>query len=256
VPLKRLKNKKFIPSGAMNLIFDIGNSGTKMAIYDGSKKITSFRSRDFSCEKLEKRLSAFHIDRAIVSSTRTIPEYVVDLLTMQIPYLHILTPDSKLPFRIDYETPETLGTDRIAAAAGAYSLFPGKKTLIIDAGSAITIDFLSGRVFRGGNISPGVSMRFRALHRFTVKLPLVQPQEKYSSPGRNTVEAINAGVINGVVYEINEYIRTFKIKHTGLNVILAGGDGGLIVKKIKHRVTYLPDIVIDGLNFILEYNAK
>jgi type III pantothenate kinase len=99
-------------------------------------------------------------------------------------------------------------------------------------------------------------MRFRALHKFTGKLPLATTAEKFSSPGRNTIEAITAGVINGLVYEINEYIRTFLEKHAGLEVILTGGDGGYLKDRINYRVTYMPDIVTDGLNYILEYNAK
>ncbi|MCX6328750.1 MAG: type III pantothenate kinase, partial [Bacteroidia bacterium] len=106
------------------------------------------------------------------------------------------------------------------------------------------------------NISPGLSMRFRALHRFTGKLPLASTTEKYSSPGKNTLESITAGVINGLIYEINEYIRTFEKKCTNFKVILTGGDSGYLKEKIDYKVTYLPDIVIDGLNYILEYNAK
>ena len=241
----------------MNLIFDIGNSGTKMAVFDGNEKVTAFRTREFSCEKLAAKLAKYPTDKAIICSVRHMPEFIWDLLTLNIPYVHKLTNESRLPFSIEYETPDTLGPDRIAAAAGAYAMFPGKKILIIDAGSAITIDLLAGKSFKGGNISPGINMRFRALHRFTGKLPLVHfSQEKYSSPGRNTIEAISAGVINGVLYEINEYIRTFEKKYKGLEVIIAGGDGGYIRSKINHKVTYMPDIVIDGLNYILEYNAK
>jgi type III pantothenate kinase len=240
----------------MNLIFDIGNSSTKLALFDKKKKIISLRTRHFSCEKLEKTIAQYDIDKAIVSSVRDTPEFIIDLATHGIPYVHLLSHKSRLPFKIEYETPETLGPDRIAAVAGAFSLFPGKKVLIIDAGSAVTYDFLSGKTYKGGNISPGLSMRFRALHRFTRKLPLAATAEKFSSPGRNTIEAITAGVINGLIYEINEYIRTFVKKHVDLKVILTGGDSGYLKDRISYRVTYMPDIVIDGLNYILEYNAK
>jgi type III pantothenate kinase len=240
----------------MNLIFDIGNSSTKLALFDKKKKIISLRTRHFSCEKLEKTIAQYDIDKAIISSVRDTPEYIIDLATHGIPYVHVLSHKSRLPFKIEYETPETLGPDRIAAVAGAFSLFPGKKVLIIDAGSAVTYDFLSGKTYKGGNISPGLSMRFRALHRFTRKLPLAGTAEKFSSPGRNTIEAITAGVINGLIYEINEYIRTFVKKHVDLKVILTGGDSGYLKDRIGYRVIYMPDIVIDGLNYILEYNAK
>jgi type III pantothenate kinase len=240
----------------MNLIFDIGNSSTKLALFDKKKKIISLRTRHFSCEKLEKTIAQYDIDKVIVSSVRDTPDYIIDLATHGIPYVHVLSHKSRLPFKIEYETPETLGPDRIAAVAGAFSLFPGKKVLIIDAGSAVTYDFLSGKTYKGGNISPGLSMRFRALHRFTRKLPLAATAEKFSSPGRNTIEAITAGVTNGLIYEINEYIRTFVKRHVDLKVILTGGDSGYLKDRISYRVKYMPDIVIDGLNFILEYNAK
>jgi type III pantothenate kinase len=240
----------------MNLIFDIGNSSTKMAVFDGMEKITVFRSKEFSCEKLEKKMGSYDIDKAIISSVRNTPEYIIDLLSVNIPFVHILSHKSRLPFKIDYDTPDTLGTDRIAAVAGAFNLYPEADILIIDAGSAITFDFLSGSTYKGGNISPGLTMRFRALHKFTGKLPLVSPADNYSFPGRNTVDAISAGVITGVLYEINEYIRTFEKKHTGFKIVLTGGDSDYLKDKIDFQTTYLPDIVIEGLNYILEYNAK
>jgi len=240
----------------MNLIFDIGNSSTKMAVFNGHEKVTVFRSKEFSCEKLEKKLSRYKIDKAIISSVRNTPDYIYDLLTVNIPEVHILSHKSRLPFKIEYDTPETLGSDRIAAVAGANNLFPGADILVIDAGTAITYDFMSSDIYKGGNISPGLNMRFKALHKFTGKLPLVSPTVNYSFPGRNTTDAIAAGVITGVIYEINEYIRTFEKKQTEFKIVLTGGDSGYIKDKINHSYIYVPDIVIDGLNYILEYNAK
>ena len=240
----------------MNLVFDIGNSSTKLAVFNEGEKITVFRSRDYSCEKLDKKLSVYKIDRAIISSVKEIPEFIIDLLSVNIPFVHILSHKSKLPFKNEYETPETLGTDRIAAVAGAYNIFPGEKILVIDAGTAITFDFLSGNSYKGGNISPGLRMRFKALNRFTGKLPLLTPESEYLFPGKNTAGAITGGVISGMIYEINEYIRTFEEKHSEAKVVLTGGDGEFFKDKIDKRHVYMPDIVIDGLNFILEYNAK
>ncbi|MBN2632139.1 MAG: type III pantothenate kinase [Bacteroidales bacterium] len=240
----------------MNLIFDIGNTSTKVAVFDGRGKIISIRTKVFSCERLEKLLGHYPLDKAIISTVRNIPDFVIDLATRGIPHVHILSYRSKLPFKNHYKTPETLGPDRIAAVAGAVEAFPGSNILIIDAGSAVTYDFIYGKTFRGGNISPGLSMRFRALHRFTGKLPLGATAERYHSPGRNTHEAITAGVINGLIFEINEYIRTFHERYPGLKVILTGGDSGYLKDRLACKITYMPDIVIDGLNFILEYNAK
>ena len=239
----------------MNLIVDIGNSSTKLAVYEGREKLSVSRIDELSCEELEKELSGFKIKRAIVSSVKKLPPFISDLFFTNIPFVHILSHKSKLPFRIEYDTPETLGTDRIAAVAGAFSLFRGADILVIDAGTAITFDFLSAGIYKGGNISPGLLMRFKALNKFTGKLPLVSPTDNYNFPGRNTTDAITAGVITGVTYEINEYIRTFEKKHIDFKIILTGGDSGYLKDKIDYQLTYMPDIVIDGLNIILEYNA-
>ena len=239
----------------MNLIIDIGNTTTKLAVFEGHEKITVSRINELSCEELEKNLSGLKIKRAIISSVKKLHPLIYELFFTNIPLVHVLSHKSKLPFRVEYETPETLGTDRIAAVAGAFNLFPGEEVLIIDAGTAITFDFLLAGIYRGGNISPGIAMRFKALNKFTGKLPLVSQAENYTSPGRNTTDAIVAGVISGVTYEINEYIRTFEKKYTDFKILLTGGDSGYLKNKIDYQLTYVPDIVIDGLNIILEYNA-
>jgi type III pantothenate kinase len=240
----------------MNLIIDIGNTTTKLAVYEGREKVSASRINDFSCDELEKWLSGYKIKRAIISSVKKLPPFISDLIFANIPAAFILSYKSRLPFKLDYETPETLGTDRIAAVAGAYSLFPEAETMVIDAGTAITFDFLSAGIYKGGNISPGLSIRFKALNSFTSSLPLLPISENYISPGRNTSEAITAGVITGVIYEINEYIRTFEKRESDFKIILTGGDSRYLKEKINHQLIYMPDIVIDGLNYILEYNAQ
>jgi type III pantothenate kinase len=227
-----------------------------MAVYDKGKKVFSLRTIEYCCEKLNEKVSPFKIDKGIICSVKELPDFIYDLIKVSMPVSHILTHKSKLPFKNEYETPETLGPDRLAAVAGAYLHFPGEEILIIDAGSAITYDFLSGKKYKGGNISPGLTMRCRALHRFTGKLPLVTISDDYSIPGKNTYDALKAGVITGVVYEINEYIRTFKKKHSKSKIIITGGDSEFLKDKINQQTIYLPDLVMDGLNNILEYNAK
>jgi len=240
----------------MNLIIDIGNSSTKLAVYDGRDKVSLSRIGELSCLELEMRLSDFKIERAILSSVKILSPFITDLLYSKIPFVHILSYKSVLPFKIEYESPETLGADRIAAVAGAYNYFPGTDILVIDTGTAITFDFLVAGSYKGGNISPGLKMRFKALNKFTDRLPLVTPVETFTWPGRNTSDAITAGVITGVTYEINEYIRTFEKMQTDFKVILTGGDSEYLKDKINYQVTYMPDIVIDGLNYILECNIN
>ena len=240
----------------MNLIVDIGNTSTKLAVFEGTTKISLARISELTCEEIEKDLSGFKIQKAIVSTVRKLPPLISEIFFSNIPFVHVLSYKSLLPFKIDYDTPETLGPDRIAAVAGAFNMFRGEEVLVIDAGTAITYDFLSGLVYKGGNISPGLTMRFKALNKYTSKLPLITPVESFTIPGRNTTDAILAGVITGVTYEINEYIRTFENDHIDFKIILTGGDSEFLKDKINYHITYMPDIVIDGLNYILEYNAK
>lgn len=241
----------------MNLIFDIGNTSTKIAFFDGSQKITSIRTRQFSCEKMDKIFAPYRnkFERAIISTVKDLPQFIIDLATLGIPVVHILGYESKLPFVNEYETPETLGPDRIASVAGACRAFPGEKVLIIDAGSAVTYDYLFSETYKGGNISPGLTMRFKALHKFTGRLPLCTTTEKYNTPGKNTVEAITAGVISGLISEIKNYIKEFKEMNPGGRIILTGGDSGYLKERITEEIFYMPDIVLEGLNYILELNA-
>jgi type III pantothenate kinase len=240
----------------MNLIIDIGNSSTKIAVYKNRRIKFSSRITDLSCKELESLIAGYKIRNTIISSVKELPDYIVDQLTLSNCYVHILTYRSNLPFLIDYETPETLGTDRIAAIAGGCLNVKQGNFLVIDAGTAITYDYLIDNRFAGGNISPGIDLRFKALNQFTDKLPLVKKNSEYSSPGQNTSDAILAGVINGVVYEINQYIRTFKKEQRNAKVIFTGGDSVFLKDRLAQKVKYMPDLVTDGLNYILEYNAK
>ncbi len=240
----------------MNLIVDIGNSGIKLAIFSGENKTASFRIETHDNEVLAEFIQNRNIEKAIISSVKDIPPSLLEILHTNIPYIHLVSDKTLIPFPVDYETPETLGTDRIAATAGAFKAFTGKDCLIIDAGSAITYDFLVNGRYKGGNISPGIEMRFKALNQFTSRLPLVKPRGKFSSPGVNTHDAIEAGVIIGVVYEINEYIHTFKKDYKNSIFVITGGDGNFLMERINEKVIYIPDLVLEGLNYILEYNAK
>ena len=242
----------------MNLIFDVGNTATKVAVYEGNEKKVSLSTRHLSVEKLQETFEPLmeKIKSAIISTVRDLPEFIIDIATLGIPNVLVLSRHTRLPFRNEYETPETLGSDRLAAVAGAYYLFPGRNVLVIDAGSAVTYDYLAGKTYKGGNISPGLSMRFKALHKFTGRLPLGSTLQKYSTPGRNTLEAISAGVTDGLIYEINSYIRSFQENYLDSMIILTGGDSGYFKERICCKVNYQPDLVLDGLNHILEYNVE
>ena len=195
------------------------------------------------------------IDAAIISSVGTDPSDLIAWLGTVTKRVHHLTADSVYPFEIDYGTPETLGADRLAAAAGALLHHPGADLLVIDAGSALTIDEVTGGAFRGGSISPGLSMRFRSLHEYTGRLPLVTERSGFTFPGKTTRDAIAGGVMMGLAYEIIEYIRTFEKKYHNPVAVITGGDGGDIAPLTGGKALLYPDLVTEGLNFLLETNV-
>jgi type III pantothenate kinase len=180
---------------------------------------------------------------------------LLEFLSDRCEKVHRLTWQSHYPFSIDYETPDTMGVDRLAAAAGAFLHHPGADMLVIDAGSALTLDIITGGAFRGGSISPGLSMRFRALNEFTGRLPLMSVSKNFSFPGRSTKDAITGGVVMGLVFEINEYIRTFEKRHEKLVTVITGGDSEIIASFTDRKMFLHPDLVTDGLNYLLDYNA-
>jgi len=169
----------------------------------------------------------------------------------------ILSAETPLPIQNAYKTKLTLGYDRIADAVGAYSMFPGVNVLIIDAGTAITIDLLTAEgEFYGGNISPGLDLRFRALNEFTSKLPLIKKKEYHPFLGKTTEEAILSGVLSGAAFELDGYIDKLRIQYPDLKIILTGGDIKFFVKKLKNIIFVHSNLNLTGLNRILEYNVE
>ncbi len=166
------------------------------------------------------------------------------------------TPRTPVPIRNAYRTPETLGRDRLAAAVGATVLYPGRNALIVDFGTAVTLDLVTADgTYRGGCISPGLSTRFRALHDYTAALPLCAPTEEEELQGLTTDEAVRRGVMNSLSFEIEGYISRMERKIDDLCVIFTGGDAKYFVKRIKNTIFANCNLVFYGLNRILEYDA-
>lgn len=163
----------------------------------------------------------------------------------------ILSHKTKLPISIGYNTPATLGADRIATAAGAFSLFPGESLMVVDLGTAITIDFITAQgEFSGGNISLGMRSRFESLHAMTHNLPMIEPPYIEASFGRNTREAITSGVILGIIFEIEGYISRFKPE----KVIFTGGDALFFAKRMKSPIFVVYNLLFRGLIKISLFN--
>lgn len=239
----------------MNLIIDIGNTTTKAALTENGLIIRKERFSSADPEIIGRFIGSLRLSGAIVSSVSHDPIVLLDFLSEKSDRVHHLTYRSEYPFTLDYDTPETLGVDRLAAAAGAYVHHPGADLLVIDAGSALTLDLVTGGAYRGGSISPGLSMRFRALHEYTGRLPLVNKRSNFTFPARTTEDAIAGGVVTGLVYEINEYIRTFKERHEKLITVITGGDSELISSRTERKILTYPDLVTEGLNFLLDTNV-
>jgi type III pantothenate kinase len=197
------------------------------------------------------------LNKAILSSVRNVESEITDYLSGNVEFFLEMNNLTRLPIENIYETPETLGKDRLAAAVGANELFPDQNLLIIDAGTAITYDLVSKKnQFVGGNISPGLEMRFKALNHFTGKLPLVSYSDEFQPIGRNTIDAIRAGVQNGILFEMAQTIDLFNRNYQNLHIIMTGGDSIFFDKKLNYSIFVHFNLTLIGLNRILEYNAK
>jgi type III pantothenate kinase len=237
----------------MNLVIDAGNTLIKTAIYKSTDLIAIEVHAEWQAGVIANLISRFPgLTSCMVCSTREIPAWLPgEVRGLNINYFE-LTHELPLPIRIGYETPETLGKDRIAAAAGAASLFPGRNILAIDAGTALTIDLITGEgLFEGGNISPGMRMRFSSLHQQTYSLPEIEASGEVPLTGRNTREAILAGVVNGITYEIDNSINSLKNKYNDLLVIMTGGDARYLSARLKNTIFVEENLVLSGLNAIL-----
>ncbi|MFA5300654.1 MAG: type III pantothenate kinase, partial [Lutibacter sp.] len=163
--------------------------------------------------------------------------------------------NTKVPFLNNYATPKTLGVDRIALVSSAFSNYPNKNVLIIDAGTCITYDFINHEGnYYGGAISPGIEMRYKALHVFTEKLPLLRPELMYQLVGDSTETSIHSGILNGVIGEIDSIVEKYRKKNTDLTVVLTGGDVNFLSNRLKNSIFANPNFLLEGLNTILTYN--
>ena len=177
-------------------------------------------------------------------------------LQSQISHFYYFTPDTPLPVIIDYRSPKTLGSDRIAAVIGARAEAPDRDILVIDAGTCITYDMITATGhFLGGNIAPGIKMRLRSMNKFTEKLPVVEKNGDTPLLGYDTETAMRSGAILGACYEIEGYISSLRQEYPELLIFLTGGDAFLLADKLKTSIFVDDCIVLKGLNRILYHNV-
>jgi type III pantothenate kinase len=239
----------------MNLVIDIGNTRTKIGIFN-SKGLQNVLTFDNSKEiNLDEIISGSGIQRSIISSTIEIPEPIREGIKM-IPYNIILNHQQKLPFTNLYSSKESLGRDRIALVAAAHAKYPDQNNLVIGCGTCITFNFMNAaNEFLGGSIHPGLKMRLQAMHSFTGKLPLVDLENHAELIGKDTRANMLSGVLFAAAKEIDGMIDEYLVKFPQMNIIITGGDAELLVYRLKNEIFAIPNFTLIGLNHILEYNA-
>ncbi len=241
----------------MDLVIDIGNSFQKAAVFSHDGKMVFLcKNRDLTIPFLEDICERFSIKRSIVSSVSFENKELDNWLRLHTSSV-VLSHESKLPIVLKYSSPETLGTDRIADAAGARTIFPDCNVLSIMAGTCLVTDFvnISGE-YLGGSIAPGLRMRFGALQHFTARLPLVEPKKIDFLTGDTTENSILSGVINGIALEIDGIIEEYSRKFPDLKVILSGGDAELLQNYLKKSIFAAQNPILAGLHKILQLNAS
>ena len=244
----------------MNLIIDIGNTAIKVAITNNNSEIlesSTFKISDFQLTINFIQSQSYR--KAIISSVG--PHFETQEIIKGVKNLIVFDKLTELPFTILYATPHSLGKDRIANAAGAFSRFPNQNTLVIDAGTCLKFDFINDKAeYLGGSISPGLTMRLKALHTFTANLPLL---ENYTANqpliGNDTSSSMLVGSINGMKNEIIRTIEEYQKEFSNLNIILTGGEAHFfenVVISEKNSIFADSFLTLKGLNTILNYNAK
>ena len=241
----------------MDLVIDIGNTLQKLAVFDENGRIVCLlHEKQLTISFLENLFCQYPIKRAIVSSVREEDNPSLRWLEKKTQLIRF-SAACRLPIRIQYATPETLGTDRIANAVGANAIYPNKNVLSIMAGTCLVADFVNDKgEYIGGSIAPGVRMRFQALSEFTARLPLIEPKKIDFFVGESTENSILSGVMNGITQEINGIIRQYSRNYDHLKVLLSGGDAELLQNSIKKRIFAAQNPILIGLHKILILNAS
>ncbi|MDX9891530.1 MAG: type III pantothenate kinase [Bacteroidales bacterium] len=240
----------------MNLVIDIGNTLQKIAVFDEKEQLIYMEAVTvILMDKLQEIVHHYCVQKSIISKVGLVDPETIHFLKNNTEYIHFDN-RSRIPISIGYHTPETLGLDRIACSVAAASIFPNQNCLSIQLGSCIVYDFVNNQnVYVGGAISPGLLMRFKSLHQFTAQLPLVDLDHIDYFMGQNTQQSIKSGVINGAVFEIDGQIEAYKSQFSDVKVLLTGGDLPYLQKSIKNQIFATPNLVLVGLNKILNLNV-
>ncbi|WP_338646421.1 type III pantothenate kinase [Flavobacterium sp. KS-LB2] len=242
----------------MILVVDVGNSRIKAAVFEGAILFEIFVFSEIELQKnIENILKKFEkITDLIVSSVGDVEKQSF-LAFNNVLNVHFLSHEDSFPFQNRYATPKTLGIDRMVLAAGATLQFPNQNRLVIDAGTCVTYDFIDEKNnYLGGAISPGLRLRYEALHNFTAKLPLLSLESPKGFIGTSTSESIHSGVVNGFVYEIDGFIDEYKAMYSNFIIILTGGDTDFLAKRLKNTIFANSNFLLESLNQTFQYKIK
>ena len=236
-----------------NICIDFGNTTVKAAVFEGKTllehypKLTQVELLSFVNTHTDHKLAIASVSNEVT--------HIVNLIEHKerLTILNHLTP---VPVKNLYQTPKTLGMDRLAAVVGANFLYPNTDCLVIDAGTCITYDLVDrlGQ-YHGGSISLGIAMRYKAIHHYTAKLPLLEMGDFEGLIGTNTEDAIVSGINQGVVGEMTWIINQYKAQYPQIRTVMCGGSTAFFETKIKEHIFAVPELVLIGLNTILNYNA-
>ena len=236
------------------LCFDFGNTLLKCAVFNNSSIGEIIVLDNDSDESMEALVKKYHPQKTILSSVIEHNPNLEKILSDSSKF-HKLSHLTKLPFSTSVGKPETIGADRLALAAAAVYFHPKKNNLVIGMGSCITYNFINKYdQFLGGSISPGMEMRFRSLHTFTAKLPLIKPDWNFPLIGYDTKTNILSGVLLGMSTEMDGIIEYYGEKFGNFNVLLTGGDAAYFARHLKSKIFADPQLIFKGLYAISEYN--
>jgi len=236
------------------LCLDFGNTRLKAAVFNNDQLVQEFVLPDDSVETLRQVLSTYQPDKAILSSVIDHNPATEELLASNTIF-HKLSHQSKLNFTSPVGKPSSIGADRLALSAAAVHFFPNRNNLVIGLGSCITYNFINQyHEFLGGAISPGMEMRFKSMHDYTAKLPLVQKDWNFPVIGYDTKTNLQSGVLSGISFEIDGYIDFYASKYGNFNVVLTGGDAGYFARHLKNKIFADLKFLFKGLYAISEVN--
>jgi type III pantothenate kinase len=239
----------------INIVVDVGNTRIKVGFFRQKALVEKllFQGTHELFDYLRQISPADHV---IISSVAEDSQKILDSIRVKGKKI-VMNAALPLPLKNLYATPSSLGVDRIAGACGAFDLFPGRPVLVIDTGTCVNYEFVDGSGnYHGGAISPGLRMRFEAMHKFTARLPLIEADLNPPLTGIDTTSCMQSGVLNGMIAEIDGFTDKYLKIHADLAVILCGGDYAMFENKLKHLIFVAPDLVLGGLNRILLYNVE